>query len=90
MHERTLRGAKVDPTVGLQPLQRFAHRLPADTEVFGEFVLDQVLTALQGALHDQVHDRVVHSLAQRRGALDSPSGTVGQCGRAFTGTRGGK
>jgi hypothetical protein len=60
--ERALRGAEVDPAVGLQALQGFTHRLPADAEVLGQFVFDQVLAPLQGALHDQVHDRVVDGL----------------------------
>jgi hypothetical protein len=30
VHERALCGAEVDPAVGLQPLQGFTHRLPAD------------------------------------------------------------
>ena len=78
VHERALRGAEVDPAVGLQTLQGFTHRLPADAEVLGQFVFDQVLAPLQGALHDQVHDRVVDGLAQGRGTLHPARGSVGQ------------
>ena len=95
VHERALRGAQVDPAVGLQPLQGFTHRLPADAEVLGQFVFDQVLAPLQGALHDQVHDRVVDGLAQGRGTLHPARGSVGQrvmlrSLAALTWTRGGK
>ena len=78
MYERALRRTQVDPAVGLQALQRFAHRLPADSQILGEFVLDQVLAPLQGAVHDQLHDRVVDGLAQRGRTLDAPRGSVGQ------------
>ena len=78
VHESALRGAELDPAVGLQTLQGFSHRLPADAEVLRQFVLDQVLAALQGAVHDQFHDRVVDGLAQGSGTLHPARGAVGQ------------
>ena len=78
VHESALRGAELDPAVGLQALQGFSHRLPADAEVLGQLVLDQVLAALQGAVHDQFHDRVVDGLAQGSGTLHPTRGAVGQ------------
>ena len=89
VYERALRGPEVDPAVGLQTLQGFTHRLPADAEVFGKFVFDQVLASLQGALHDQVHDRVVDGLTQGRRTLHPARGSVGQRVTALP-TRGGK
>jgi len=51
--EGALCGAQVDPAVGLQSLQGFAYRLAADSEVFGELCLDQVLAGFEGAVDDQ-------------------------------------
>jgi hypothetical protein len=69
--KRALRRPKIDPPVGLQPLQGFAYRLPTYAQILSKFVLDQMLAALQRALHDQVHDRVVDGLPQGSGALHS-------------------
>ena len=48
VHERALRGPQIDPSLGVQPLQRLAHGLPGDPEVPGEFALDQVLARAAG------------------------------------------
>ncbi len=78
VHEGALRGTELDPAVGLQALQGFSHRLPADAEVLGQFVLDEVLAPLQGAVHDQFHDRVVDGLAKGSGTQHPGRGGVGQ------------
>jgi len=78
VHEGALCGTELDPAVGLQTLQGFSHRLPADAEVLRELVLDQVLAPFQGSVHDQFHDRFVDGLAQGGGTLHPSRGSVGQ------------
>jgi hypothetical protein len=90
VHERALCRPQVNPTVGLQTLQGFTHRLPTDAEVLGQLVFDQVLASLQRALDDEIDDRVVDGLPQGSGALHPARGGVGQRGAAPTRARGGK
>ena len=77
VYEGALSGSELDPTVGLQALQRLSHGLTAHPEVVRQLGLDDVPTPLQGAVHDQLDDRVVDGLA-KGGGTQHPGGGVGQ------------
>ena len=68
VHEGALGGPEVDPALGVQPLQRLAHRLPGDAEVPGELALDEVLAGAERAGDDEFEQGLVDAVAQRSGA----------------------
>ena len=63
--ERAESGAKVHPALALHALQRLPNRLPADPELGGQLVFDQVRTRLQLTTDDHFDENVVHRLPQR-------------------------
>ncbi len=64
VHEGALGRLEIHPALGLQALQRLAHRLPAHAELAGQLTLHQVLPRPQRPLDDQVGERLVHGLPQ--------------------------
>jgi hypothetical protein len=65
VHECSLGGSQVDPSLGLQALQCLADRLPAYPEWFGEFSLYQVLSRPKTATDDQLEERFIYDLSQQ-------------------------
>ncbi len=58
-------GRRVDPPLGLQPLQRLPDGLPADSQLRSQLVLHQVLSRKQRAGDDHLGQGLVDSLAKR-------------------------
>ena len=72
-------GPQIHPTLTLHALQRFPHRLPADPELGGQLVFDEVLARLQLARDDHLDEDVVHRLAQWRWTFQwGPDGPAGR------------
>ncbi len=65
--ERTLGRAQIDPSLGVEPLQRLTHRLPGHPEVAGQLTLDQMLSGAERPGGDEFEQRLVDALAQRTG-----------------------
>ncbi len=66
--EGAMTGAERDPAVAVQPLQRFAHRAAADSELRCQPFLDEMVARCQCPADQHLLQPFVDEVAERKGA----------------------
>lgn len=77
MDERALCGPQIDPPLGVEPLERLAHRLARDPEMAGQLALHEVLAGTESAGGDEFEQRLVDPLTEWTGPLQLRYRAVG-------------